>query len=66
VDQIVQGAILHRPVQGRGFNRLLRPWEFDFVHDVFSRIIAESWFIKDPSHRSKFAAAALRASSNDS
>jgi len=61
VDQIVQRAARHTPVLGRGPSRLLRPWEFDFVHDVFSRIIAEPWFIKNASHRGEFAAACMNA-----
>lgn len=46
--------------QGRRPNTLLRPWEFDFVHDVFKRIISEPWFSRDRSARSAFALQCLR------
>ena len=46
--------------QGRGRNTLLRPWEFDFVGDVFKRIITEPWFSKDSIKRSEFALLCLR------
>lgn len=44
--------------QGQRPNTLLRPWEFDFVHDVFVRIISEPWF--DRAQRSEFALLCLR------
>lgn len=45
-----------RPVRGQPQNRLMRPWEFDLVHDVYSAIIAEPWFSRSATHRSEFAA----------
>lgn len=44
-----------RPVRGRRQNRLLRPREFDLIHDVYSSIVSEPWFSKAAVHRSEFA-----------
>ena len=45
-----------RPVRGRRQCRLLRPWEFDLIHDVYSSIVSEAWFSKAAVDRSEFAA----------